>query len=116
MPHLVSLLALIPHSKCLSKCYPRSNRHPSPRRSVFDADPTIGRNSDGRLEIFIRFHNNLDLWQMYMTDPMDPESWTTPREPSCVDQDQKTGLWACLCPPIDKFLRCSYPDKHYWYR
>ena len=107
-------------SSCLNRNASRNvanttNCHPSPRRSVFDADPTIGRNSDGRLEIFIRFHNNLDLWQMYMTDPMDPESWTTPREPSCVDQDQKTGLWACLCPPIDKFLRCSYPDKHYWY-
>jgi hypothetical protein len=39
----------------------------------------------------------------YMTDAQDPTSWTTPRETSCVDQDQKTGLWWCLCPPIDKY-------------
>ena len=38
----------------------------------------------------------------YMTDAQDPTSWTTPRETSCVDQDQNTGLWWCLCPPIDK--------------
>lgn len=80
------------------------------RKCVFDADPVVGRNKDGRLEIFIRFQENLDTWQLYQKDPNDPTSWTVPRESSCVDQDQDTGIWHCLYN--------GTPDKqshdHYW--
>jgi hypothetical protein len=55
--------------------------------------------------VFFRFATNLDLWQMYMTDPDDfMGSWTTPREGSCVDQDQNTGTWWCIEPR----------DENYW--
>jgi hypothetical protein len=96
----------------LTKLCPWAND--TSRVCEFDADPTIARNPDGRLELFVRFHNNLDLWQMYMQDPMDPESWSDIRESSCVDQDQHTGEWACLCPPVDKFKRCNFPSPNYW--
>jgi len=66
------------------------------RECYFDADPAIGVNKDGRLEIFARFETNLDLWQMYQSDAQDPRSWSQPREPSCVDQDQTTSVWHCL--------------------
>ncbi|GBG31913.1 Hypothetical Protein FCC1311_081382 [Hondaea fermentalgiana] len=68
------------------------------RLCKFDADPNIGKNADGRLEIFARFEENLDLWQMHQTDPNDPTSWSHPREGSCVDQDQDTSIWHCLEP------------------
>lgn len=84
------------------------------RLCLFDSDPVLARNADGRLELFARFHGNLDLWQMYMTDSMDPTSWTVPREPSCVDQDQKTGVWWCLCPTGGFKNMCTYPSKSYW--
>ena len=80
----------------------------------FDTDPVLAKNNDGRLEVFARFHDNLDLWQMYMSDPYDVTSWTAPREPSCVDQDQKTGLWWCLCPTGGFKNMCAYPAKSYW--
>lgn len=98
----------------LTKYCPSAND--SQRICVFDSDPVVARNTDGRLEIFVRFHGNLDLWQMYMTDAKDPSSWTVPREPSCVDQDQKTGIWWCLCPKINAKQSCTYPTPNYWNR
>ena len=98
------------------------------RKCRFDADPAIGKNKDGRLEIFARFHGNLDLWQMYQKDAEDPLSWTMPREPSCVDQDQETGVWWCmgvlkvmcyvgLCPKGNFKNECEYPFINgYWSR
>jgi len=84
------------------------------RACLFDADPSIIRNRDGRLEIFVRFHTNLDLWNLHMTDAMDPLSWTLPREPSCVDQAQDTGIWWCLCPGHGPKRQCVYPQPAYW--
>jgi hypothetical protein len=80
------------------------------RKCVFDADPVVGRNKDGRLEVFVRFQENLDTWQLYQTDPKDPTSWTIPRESSCVDQDQDTGIWYCLHDgtPVEQ------SHQHYW--
>jgi hypothetical protein len=76
----------------------------------FDGDPAIARNRDGRLEVFARFAENLDVWQMHQTDAADPSSWSRPREGSCVDQDQTTAVWSCLAP--------GTPDKQslndYW--
>ena len=69
------------------------------RKCVFDTDPAVGRNRDGRLELFARFNGNLDLWQMYQPDAAKPGEWSLPREPSCVDQDQfKPYTWHCLEP------------------
>lgn len=68
------------------------------RPCFFDGDPAIGRNADGRLEVFMRFAANLDMWQMHQLDAKDPTSWSMPREGSCVDQDQATSVWYCLDP------------------
>lgn len=66
------------------------------RKCRFDGDPALGVNEDGRLEIFVRFRENLDLWQLYQPNAADPSKWTVPRESSCVDQDQESGKWFCL--------------------
>mmetsp|Transcript_13939 Transcript_13939/g.24918 ORF Transcript_13939/g.24918 Transcript_13939/m.24918 type:complete len:245 (+) Transcript_13939:163-897(+) len=73
------------------------------RKCIFDGDPAIGRNEDGRLEVFMRFRDNLDLWQIYQTDVNDPSKWSMPREGSCVDQNQTTAVWSCLGE--------GFPDK-----
>ena len=83
----------------------------SARPCVFDSDPAIGVNKDGRLEVFARFHDNLDMWQMYQTDATDPTKWSIPRESSCVDQDQNTALWWCIGMPAGKY---GQPAQHYW--
>jgi hypothetical protein len=72
------------------------SKNESGRKFRFDGDPAVGVNADGRLEVFVRFVDNLDVWQMYQLDPEDPTRWSAPRESSCVDQDQTTGLWYCL--------------------
>lgn len=47
----------------------------NPRRFCkFDSNPIVGTNADGRLEIFVRLEGNMDLWQMYMSDPYDAAS------------------------------------------
>jgi len=51
----------------------------------WDSDPACGVNPDGSIEVFIRYSTNLDMWQMYQTDPTDPNAWSDPRECSCVD-------------------------------
>ena len=83
-----------------SAWHPLTNSCPSfnntQRPCVFDSDPAIGVNADGRLEVFVRFHDNLDMWQIYQTDAKDPSAWSTPRESSCVDQDQNTAKWWCI--------------------
>jgi len=71
-----------------------SGLNPS-RPCRFDGDPVMGRNSDGRLEMFMRFAENLDLWQMFQNNPQAPDDWSVPREGSCVDQNQDTGIWSC---------------------
>lgn len=50
----------------------------------WEADPAVGVNKDGTLEVFIRTQVNLDLWQFYLQDPSDPNSWSVPRESSCL--------------------------------
>jgi len=52
---------------------------------TWDSDPAVGVNSNGVVEVFIRYSTNLDVWQMYQTDPTNPEAWTEMREASCVD-------------------------------
>jgi len=52
---------------------------------TWDSDPAVGVNTDDSIEIFIRESTNLDLWQIYQTDPTDPTAWAHPRECSCVD-------------------------------
>ena len=94
--------------KLTSNCPSFNN---SKRSCVFDSDPAIGVNKDGRLEVFARFHGNLDMWQMYQTDAKDPTKWSTPRESSCVDQDQNTALWWCLGMPAGKY---GQPAEHFW--
>jgi len=66
------------------------------RKCNFNADPVVGKNLDGRLEVFVRFADNLDVWQLYQKDANDPMSWTSIRESACVDQDQKSGKWYCF--------------------
>jgi hypothetical protein len=83
----------------------------SHRPCVFDSDPAIGVNADGRLEVFARFHDNLDMWQMHQTDPSDPTKWSIPRESSCVDQDQNTATWWCVGMPAGTY---GQPAAHFW--
>lgn len=82
------------------------------RPCVFDSDPAVGVNADGRLEVFVRFAENLDVWQLYQTDASDPTKWSQPRESACVDQNQTTGKWYCL----GTAGRPDGPndDGHYW--
>uniref|UniRef100_A0A7S2RBN3 DOMON domain-containing protein n=1 Tax=Mucochytrium quahogii TaxID=96639 RepID=A0A7S2RBN3_9STRA len=80
------------------------------RKCKFDSDPAIARNDDGRLEIFVRFEENLDVWQMYQLDAADPSKWSKPREGSCVDQDQATTIWHCLGGGLPE----DQTDAHYW--
>jgi len=49
----------------------------------WDSDPSCGVNVDGTVEVFIRNHVNLDLWQVYQLDPNDATSWSDNREASC---------------------------------
>jgi len=51
---------------------------------LWDSDPAVAVNSDGRIEVFIRAAVNLDLWQFYLQNPADPTSWTVPREAACL--------------------------------
>uniref|UniRef100_A0A0G4FQ75 Uncharacterized protein n=1 Tax=Chromera velia CCMP2878 TaxID=1169474 RepID=A0A0G4FQ75_9ALVE len=63
---------------------------------VFDGDPAVGVNSDGRVEVFARFHVNLDVWQAYLEDPSDPRSWSVPRESAPVEEKgdlNETMFW-----------------------
>jgi len=59
-------------------------RAKAPMQSTWDADPAVGLASDGSLEVFIRQTVDLDLWQMYQTDPLNPEAWSAPRECTCL--------------------------------
>jgi len=72
------------------------SKNETTRQCRFDGDPAVGVNADGRLEVFARFEANLDIWQLYQTDAQDPTKWSTPREASCVDQDQNTAKWFCI--------------------
>jgi hypothetical protein len=87
------------------------SRNDSKRLCAFDSDPAVGVNTDGRLEIFVRFKDNLDLWKFDQMNASDPTSFNTPRETSCVDQDQNTALWYCLGENIGI---AGSPAKHYW--
>eukprot|EP00823_Brevimastigomonas_motovehiculus_P007080 TRINITY_DN6091_c0_g1_i1.p1 TRINITY_DN6091_c0_g1~~TRINITY_DN6091_c0_g1_i1.p1 ORF type:complete len:215 (+),score=42.60 TRINITY_DN6091_c0_g1_i1:33-647(+) len=51
----------------------------------WNSDPTAGMGADGTIEVFIRYTTNLDVWQIYQLNPADPNSWSKPRESSCVD-------------------------------
>ena len=81
------------------------------RPCVFDSDPAVAVNADGRLEVFARFKTNLDMWQMHQTDPSDPTKWSVPRESSCVDQDQNTATWWCKDMPAGKY---GQPASAFW--
>eukprot|EP00455_Lapot_gusevi_P023491 TRINITY_DN243_c0_g3_i1.p1 TRINITY_DN243_c0_g3~~TRINITY_DN243_c0_g3_i1.p1 ORF type:complete len:200 (+),score=70.04 TRINITY_DN243_c0_g3_i1:54-653(+) len=52
---------------------------------TWDADPAVGVNQDGRIEVFIRYSENLDMWHFQQIDPTNPEQWTPAIESSCVD-------------------------------
>lgn len=54
---------------------------------AFDGDPAVGVNPDGRVEVFARYTTNLDVWQTYQLDPLDPSRWSNPRESGCIFQD-----------------------------
>lgn len=83
----------------------------SQRICEFDSDPAIGVNPDGTLELFVRFKTNLDMWKFDLKNATDPMSWSTPRETSCVDQDQNTALWYCIGEKVGTF---GNPASHYW--
>jgi len=60
--------------------------HPRTNATLtFDADPAVGVNPDGTVEVFIRDKNNLDLWQIFQTDPTNADNWSVWRECSCVN-------------------------------
>jgi len=59
-------------------------RAKAPMASSWDADPAVTLAADGSLEVFIRQLADLDLWQIYQTDPKDPNAWSNPRECSCM--------------------------------
>jgi len=80
------------------------------RPCKFDGDPVVTRNLDGRLEVFMRFEENLDLWQMHQLRANDPNRWSMPRESSCVDQDQETTVWFCL----GSGSSVNQSSKNYW--
>lgn len=54
---------------------------------TWDSDPAAGVNLDGRVEVFIRYSTNLDLWRIYQLDPLDATQWSVAEEASCVDMD-----------------------------
>lgn len=58
----------------------------------------MGVNKDGRIEVFIRYDTDLDVWQYYQEDASNPTSWVGPRECSCL-----TG-----CDGV------HYPSPQYW--
>eukprot|EP00386_Alphamonas_edax_P005513 GDKI01017824.1.p2 GENE.GDKI01017824.1~~GDKI01017824.1.p2 ORF type:complete len:223 (-),score=74.47 GDKI01017824.1:19-687(-) len=58
---------------------------------AFDADPAVGVNDDGRVEVFARYTTNLDVWQTYQLDPLDPTRWSNPRESGCIFVDPPAG-------------------------
>lgn len=68
--------------------YQMPNSHqgstPSGGQQTYDSDPIVGQNSDGRLEIFARSHNNLDFWHWFQVNASDPWTWVGPREPACL--------------------------------
>jgi len=56
----------------------------APSGTSWDADPAVGVNPDGSLDVFVRELENLDLWQIYQTDATDPDAWSALRECTCV--------------------------------
>jgi hypothetical protein len=72
------------------------------RTLKFNGNPAAGVNPDGRVEVFFQATDDLDVWQIYQTDPKNPESWSEVRESACVKS--KAGG-----EPID----CMTPDR-YW--
>jgi len=65
---------------------------------TWEGDPCVGVNADGTVEVFIRYSTGLDLWQLYQTDPEDPNSFTDARE--------------CTCPTAPN---CPQPwDDYFW--
>jgi len=67
-------------------------RAKAPANSRWDADPVAGIDpTDGSVEVFIRYHLNLDLWQLYQTDPSNPEAWSVPRECTCFQPCNDTN-------------------------
>jgi hypothetical protein len=87
------------------------SKNESTRMCEFDSDPAVGVNTDGRLEVFARFKENLDLWKFDQKNASDPTSWSTPRETSCVDQDQNTAIWYCIGEQNNMY---GNPTDHYW--
>eukprot|EP00697_Spironema_sp_BW2_P007901 gnl/Spiro4/22348_TR11003_c0_g1_i1.p1 gnl/Spiro4/22348_TR11003_c0_g1~~gnl/Spiro4/22348_TR11003_c0_g1_i1.p1 ORF type:complete len:303 (+),score=50.10 gnl/Spiro4/22348_TR11003_c0_g1_i1:92-1000(+) len=90
----------------------------NPAMETYESDPTVGMNKDGRLEVFARNHNELDLWHWYQTDPKNATSWVGPRRPSCLcnwtpcANQTNCGLYM-LCDNLG--LDCSDPvQKDYW--
>jgi len=60
----------------------------------WDSDPSCGVNVDGTVEVFIRNHVNLDLWQIYQLDPTKPNSWSDSRGSSCFTKPNCSSPWA----------------------
>lgn len=54
---------------------------------TWNSDPACGVNIDNRVECYIRYSTNLDVFQIYQTDAQNPDAWSTPRESSCVDME-----------------------------
>lgn len=54
---------------------------------------------DGHVEVFIRFMDNLDLWQSYQTKVGDPEAWSEFREGHCPNPP-----YGCLLPEQDHYF------------
>jgi len=70
---------------------------PQGTAQIYDSDPAIGQNADGRIEIFIRNHVGLDIWHWYQVNASDPWTWVGPREPACL----------CNFPPCKGQNKCG---------
>jgi len=80
--------------KCLTPDLTKVPCSAAPNCHGYDNNPVIAvQPKDGTLVVFVRQMDDLDIHEMHLADPKNPESWTPMRAPTCL----------CNFPPcVDK--------------
>lgn len=71
--------------KCLTPDLTKVPCSAAPKCNGYDNNPVIAvQPQDGTLVVFVRQMDDLDIHEMHLTDPKDPESWCPMRAPTCL--------------------------------
>jgi len=89
--------------KCLTPDLTKIPCSSAPKCNGYDNNPVIAvQPKDGTLVVFVRQMDDLDIHEMHLTDPKDPESWCPMRAPTCL-----CNFPPCNTPQYPNQTRCG---------